>query len=89
VILRYGEGRGTNAREEYLAVFGLANELVEYARTPVSAGAGPTSRWYYEYTVTRPSGGGLRLILTLHIDGNDVMWAPSETTRVITVGTVH
>jgi hypothetical protein len=87
VLLRYGEGRGTNAVQEYLAVFGLAKDLVEYARTPISAGAGPVSRWHYKYQVTKPPQGGIRLTLTLHVEGNDsAMWVPREKTRIVTVG---
>ena len=86
VFLRYGEGRGTNAVEEYLIVFSLARELVEYVRTPLSAGAGPTSRWSYDYRVEKPASGGIRLVLTLRVEGDDVLVAPKEKTRIIDVG---
>ena len=86
VLLRYGEGRGTNATEEYLAVFGLTKDLVEYVRTPVSAGAGPTSRWTYDYRIEKPTVGGVRLVLTLRVEGEDVWFAPKEKTRVIELG---
>src|SRR5262245_51615638 len=30
VLLRHGEGHGTNAVQEYLTIFGVAKDLVEY-----------------------------------------------------------
>ena len=86
VLLRYGEGRGTNATQEYLEIFGVAKDLVEYVRTPVSAGAGALSRWYYDHRVETPKGGGIKLILTRRVEGEDATWVPTEKTRVIEVG---
>lgn len=86
VLLRYGEGRGTNATQEYLEVFGIGKDLIEYVRTPVSAGAGALSRWYYDHRIETPKGGGIRLILTRRVDGEDALWVPAEKTRVIEVG---
>jgi hypothetical protein len=86
VLLTYGEGRGTNATTEYLAVYPVAKDLVEYARIPVSAGAGPLSRWHYDSRVEKPERGGIRLVLTLRVEGGDATWLPSERTRVIEVG---
>lgn len=87
VLLTYGEGRGTNAVMEYLAVFRLAKDLSEYVRIPVSAGAGPLSRWYYDIRVGIPERGGIRLVLTLRVEGEDAIWLPTETTRVIELDT--
>lgn len=68
-------------------VFALAKDLVEYVRTPLSAGAGPTSHWEYDYRIERPTVGGLRLALTLRVEGKDALWVPTEKTRVISIGT--
>jgi hypothetical protein len=85
LLLRHGEGRGTNAVQEYLTIFTIAKDLVAYVRTPVSAGAGPQSRWHYRYRVITSARGGLRLTLTLHIEGTDAIWVPSEKVRTIVV----
>jgi hypothetical protein len=94
LLLRYGEGRGTNARSEFLSVFlvqpGIP-DLFEYMRTPVSAGASPLAYWDYDYKVLTPKEGGLRLEFHLTIDRNgespkEEIYAPSEKYRTIVIG---
>ncbi len=46
IFLKYGEGRGTNARKEYLKVFAVAEILTEFLRLPLSGPAGPLSNWH-------------------------------------------
>ena len=87
VLLRYGEGRGTNATQEYLQVFGVAKNLVEYVRTPVSAGAGALSRWYYYHRIETPKTGGIRLILTCRRGRKTRRGCERRETCVIEVGT--
>lgn len=86
VLVTYAEGRGTNATTEYLSVYHLAKNLVEYLRTPVSAAAGSQSRWYYDPRIEPTAHGGIRLVLSLRVEGEAAGWLPSEKTRVIELG---
>ena len=78
LILKFGLGRGTNARSEYLSVYRVDRNLIEYVRIPVSEGAGPSSRWYYDYKIEKPKQGGLIIALSLRIEGSDAEWYPKE-----------
>jgi hypothetical protein len=85
VLLRYGEGRGTNARSEYIMIFAASTPLIELARLPVSAPAGPFSQWHYDVTVQPRRSHGLRITMTLRVDGRvegkDREFIPSEKSR--------
>ncbi len=81
VILRYGEGRGTNARSEYLKIYRISKELFEFIRIPLSGPAGPTSRWSYDYDLERPKGGGLTFKMHLQLEGARPAHFPSDKTR--------
>lgn len=85
LILKCGHGRGTNAVSEYLSVFRLDKNLIEYVRIPISEGAGPNSRWYYDYEIERPKEGGLIITLTLRIERTDAEWYPKEEKRTIQI----
>jgi len=85
LILRFGQGRGTNATSEYLSVYKIEKHLEEYARILVSEPAG-RSRCYYDYKIERPTRGGLIFLLTLRTDGADPEDAerfPTEKERII------
>jgi hypothetical protein len=84
VLLRYGQGRGTNATSEYLAVYRLGHNLIEYARIPISAPASGFSRWEYKYTVSKPPAGGLIFHLVLET-GPKAEWYPAERQRTIEI----
>jgi hypothetical protein len=86
VFLEYAEGHGTNATEDYLAVYGLAEDFNEYFRTPISAGVWPDTRWWYDYEIERPNDGGLRIEFTLDFEGEGV-GLPNEKSRVISIDT--
>ncbi len=85
LILKFGEGGGTFALTEYLLVFRISDKLVEYARIPVSAPAGFTSVWQYDYKIEKPSSGGLKIILDLVISGDDAEWYPPEKRRIVQI----
>jgi len=85
IFLTYGEGRGTNAREEYLKVFVVSETLTEYLRLPLSGPAGPFSNWHYEYSVTKPKGGGFSLKMRLKVEGEDAVAVSVERTKSIDI----
>ena len=86
VLLRHGEGRGTNVRMEYMTVFKVLNKLNELIRFPLTGPAGAASqRWEYKYTLRRPKAGGLKFNLTLEITGNDARYHPEDKMRTIMV----
>ena len=85
LVLKYGIGRGTNARSEYLSIYPVHENLVEYVRIPISEGSGFTSRWFYDYKINKPKQGGLSIDLTLRIEGTDADWYPNEKTRTISI----
>jgi hypothetical protein len=81
VLLRYGEGRGPNARSEYIMIFEASTPLIELARLPVSAPAGLFSQWYYDVTAEPRRPHGLRITMTLHVEGKDPEFVPPEKSR--------
>ena len=84
LLLRYGEGRGTNARFEFLSIYKLGRNLIEHVRIPISEPASSSGKWYYDYRVSKPKSGGLLISLTLRIDSErDVEFAPSDKQRTI------
>ena len=85
LFLKFGQGRGTNARSEYLSIYRVDNNLIEYVRIPLSEGAGPSSRWYYDYKIEKPKQGGLIITLRLRIKGLDAEWFPKEKKRRIQI----
>ncbi|MBI2990977.1 MAG: hypothetical protein HYY47_02390 [Deltaproteobacteria bacterium] len=90
VLLKYLEGRGTNATTEYLAIFKIAPELFEYVRVPIASGAGPTSRWEYAYSIDTPPKGGLRIVFKQRIVQqapklDQPISVPTEKLRVLLV----
>ncbi|MGA9855169.1 MAG: hypothetical protein WBR29_07850 [Gammaproteobacteria bacterium] len=88
ILLDFGVGRGTNAVTEYLDVFPAAKDMVEFAHTPLSEGAGPVLRWNYNYDVISPPSGGIVLTFNLRIEGDGPVWvALPEKTRSISIGT--
>lgn len=87
VMLRFGEGHGTNAVTDYLTVYTVAPDLIEYVRTPLSSASGPTTRWEYNYTIALLPSRGIRIVLRLTkpADGT-VETHPSEAVRIIDIG---
>jgi hypothetical protein len=87
LILKFGEGRGTNSVSEYISVYRIQDKFMkyEYVRIPISEGAGPVSRWYYEYEITKPNEGGLVITLRLRIEGTGAIVYPHEKKRVIKI----
>jgi hypothetical protein len=85
LILKFGQGRGTNATSEYLSVYKIEENLIEYARIPISAGAGSMSRWYYDDKIEKPKQGGLIISLSLRIVGSGAEWYPKEKKRTIQI----
>lgn len=83
LILKHGEGRGTNAASEYLSIYPVQENLFEYVRIPISDGAGLTSRWFYDYKIDKPKQGGLTIDLSLRVEGSDAEWYPNEKRRTI------
>lgn len=84
LLLRYGIGRGTNAKSEYLAVYKVNRFLIEHCSIPISAPAGLQSDWQYNYQVSKPASGGLIFNMTLHAD-KDAEWVPADKKRQIEV----
>jgi hypothetical protein len=90
VLLEYSEGHGTNAFTGYLVIYRLADQLIERERVRLSIGAGPASRWSYEYTAETPTGGGLRLLLQLSTSGvPEPYLSPPPATQTVAVDTVR
>lgn len=88
ILLDFGIGRGTNAVTEYLDVFKLRKDMIEFAQIPLSQGAGPVSRWNYDYEVLAPSSGGLTLVLTLEFEADGPTWVMlPERSRIIGIDT--
>jgi len=86
VLLRHGEGRGTNVRMEYMTVFKVLNKLNELIRFPLTGPAGSGSeRWAYKYILNKPKTGGLEFNLTLEITGNNPQYYPEDTMRTIMI----
>jgi hypothetical protein len=85
LILKFGQGRGTNATSEYISVYKLDRSLIEYVRIPISEGAGTMSRWYYDYKIEKPKQGGLIISLSLRIEGSNAEWYPKEKKRTIQI----
>jgi len=85
LLLRIGEGRGTNARSEFLSVYKVSPHMVEYVRVPISGPAGFVSGWSYDYQLLKPASGGLELTLLLKVEGEGADFVPSERKRIITV----
>jgi hypothetical protein len=87
LLLRFGQGHGTNARSEYLSVYRIAAELDEYLRTPVSGPASKVDRWEYTYAVSPLPKCGIRIVLTLlHGGDGPGVYNPVDRVRVIDVG---
>ena len=85
LILKFSKGRGTNATSDYISVYRIDKYLLEYAKMPISAPAGPSSRWYYDYKVAKPKQGGLILSFSLRIEGLDAELYPKEKERIIQI----
>jgi hypothetical protein len=85
LILKFAQGRGTNATSDYLSVYRIDKNLIEYVRIPISEGAGPMSRWYYDYKIEKPKQGGLIISVSLRIEGSDAEWYSREKKRVIQI----
>ena len=86
LLVRHGEGRGTNARFEYLSIYKLGHNLIEHARIPVSEPTSSTGKWYYDYRLTKPPSGRLLVTLTLRVDEQkDEEFAPADKRRTIEV----
>jgi hypothetical protein len=86
VLLTHSEGHGTNAKTDYLTVYRLTDKLIKRTRVRISEGVGPTARWFYDYTVQTLPQGGLKLVMTLRIEGTpDRGSIPPEPARVVIV----
>ncbi|MDA8084100.1 MAG: hypothetical protein M0024_10630 [Nitrospiraceae bacterium] len=85
LILKFAQGRGTNATSEFLSLYRIDNNFIEYVRIPISAAAGPMSRWYYDYRVEKPKQGGLLILLSRRLGGSDAEWYPKEKKRTIQI----
>lgn len=86
LLVRYGQGRGTNARSEFLSIYKLGHNLIEHVRIPISEPASSTGRWSYDYRISKPTSGGLLVTLTLRVDEQrDEEFAPADKLRTIEV----
>jgi hypothetical protein len=96
VLLHTRDGHGLPylaVYADYLSVYQLADgALVLCNRFLIGDAAGWASRWRYAYVAAPSTGGGIRIVLTLHVDmseGNtnfDPELVPRERRRVIEVG---
>jgi hypothetical protein len=89
LLLETSEGHGTHVMQTYLEVYRLPELWTYAARTPIYGPSGILREWRYSYVVTKPRGGGLRLVLRRRMAGavrpGD---APApEPRRVITIET--
>lgn len=91
ILFDFGVGRGTNAPDEYLDIFPVQKDMIEYARIPLAQGAGPVSRWSYTYKILAPASGGLSIVLTRHltVDGAISVKLPAKTRTVDINTTLH
>lgn len=87
LVLKFAQGRGTNATSEYLSVYKIEKHLEEYARILVSEPAGRLSHSYYDYKIEKRKSGGLMFVLSLRIEGDpkDAEWFPNEKKRIIEI----
>ena len=93
ILLHWLDGSGTNAWTDYLTVYRLDNDaLIECNRTLVGEGVGTFARWRYSASPQPSPGGGIRIVLTLHVDMSegDTLFMPElvprERRRVIDIG---
>ena len=85
IFLYFGEGRGTNARSEFLSVYSVSDHLIPYLTLPLSGPAGPFSNWHYEYEISKPSDGGFILHMKLKVEGHEPEVFPKEKTKSISI----
>ena len=86
-----GEGRGPNARWEYLSVYTYnEREFHLRIRSPRSAPSSPGGRWWYEYQYRDSDGDGFVEIVMQLRHNTDESWkryVPSDRERVLSVFT--
>ncbi len=85
VLLRYGEGRGTHVRCEYITVFKVLNTLNQLITFPINGPAGRYSDWEYSYVLSKPTNGGFKFTLKLKVTGDDAEFYPEDKMRTIII----
>jgi hypothetical protein len=85
LLLSYGEGRGSNVREDYLKIFKFSQKLIELKNFKLSAPSGFVSRWTYDYKISKPTSGGLQFLLTLSKEGDETVDIPAEEQVIFNV----
>jgi hypothetical protein len=87
LLLKFRQGRGGEAiaEPEYLSVYRVAENLIEYVRIPIGGSAGWRSRWYYDYKINKPKQGGLIISLSREFGGFYVDEYPKEKKRIIQI----
>src|SRR5206468_12041100 len=85
-LVRYGRGRGTHVREEFMSVYKVGRRLTEVARFPLNGPAGDSADWEYSYKMERPKSGGLKFAMSLRVTGQgSTYYVPEDKRRAVTV----
>ena len=84
-VVRYGQGRGTHVREEFIKIFRVGKRLNEMVSFPLSGPAGDSADWQYSYRVDRPKNGGLKFVLSLRVTGKRAIVFPEDKSRTISI----
>ena len=88
LLLRYGVGRGTSVRDEYLTVYEMLDYLVETVRVPISGYCGDGVKWEYKWKA-HTTVDGLVIDLRLQLDtvptGMIPVGVPSDKHRQIII----
>ena len=85
IFLRFGKGRGTNVRTEFIKIFKVGQFLNHIITFPVSGPAGPSSNWKYTYKATKLKSKGLEILLKRTLSGDSPEYYPEDKTRKITI----
>jgi hypothetical protein len=74
--------------EDHPTVYRLTDRLVERARMQMTGNADLHARWFYDMRIEKPPEGGLRLVLSLKVEGPDDPdpgLTPTARTRTIRI----
>ncbi len=85
LLLKYGDGHGTEVNVTQLAVYRIDHGLTRRGSFQLSDWIGPETRARYRYTVKRPARGGLVLRFTRYFDGKHIAWKVPPRTGTLRI----
>jgi len=84
VFVEYAIGHGPGAGV-WLAVLRLDESATLMRKVQMRYWLGPGSAAEYRYSIDKPFGGGLTLLLTRHIIGRDVGWRYPPLSQTVSI----